>query len=85
MIEDDATHVEPLELQDESVADDVDLGGDDGQHGGVDAVELVKAAPGSTLRQTGEDLPNRLQRKRKASIMHHQKRTNKNRYVSIKV
>lgn len=60
IIADDATHVEPLELQDESVADDVDLGGDDGQHGGVDAVELVEAAPGSTLSQAGEDLPNRL-------------------------
>lgn len=67
MIEDDETHVEPLELQDESVTDDLDLGGDDGQHGSFDAVELIEAAPGSTLSQAREDLPNRLERKRRAS------------------
>lgn len=59
--------MEPLELQDESVADDVDLGGDDGQHRSIDAVELIEAAPGSTLSQAGENLSNRLERKRKAS------------------
>lgn len=59
--------MEPLELQDESVADDLDLRGDDGQNGGVDAVELVEAAPGSTLSQTREDLPNCLESKEKAS------------------
>lgn len=57
--------MEPLEVQYESVANGLDLGGDDGQHGGVDAVELIKAAPGSTLSQTGEDLPYSLQRQRK--------------------
>lgn len=66
-LEDNATHMEPLEPQDESVTDGVDLGGDDGQHGGVDAVEFVEAAPGSTLSQAGEDLPNRLEMNRNAS------------------
>ena len=34
--------------------------GADGQHGDGDAVELVKAAPGTRLRQTLVDLPHRL-------------------------
>jgi len=37
-----------------------ELGGDDGQDGHVDAVELVEATPGTALAQTGEDLPDRL-------------------------
>jgi len=36
------------------------LRGDDGQDGHVDTVELVEAAPGTALTQTGEDLPDRL-------------------------
>ena len=37
------------------------LGGNNGQHGDVDSVELVKATPGSALTQSGEDLSNSLQ------------------------
>lgn len=83
--EDEATHVEPIELQDESIPDDVDLGGDNGQHRSVDPVKLVEAAPGSTLSQAREDLSNRLERKRKASnaslyATHHQINININIY-----
>ena len=52
--------MEPLEVQDESVADCLDLGGDDRQHRGIDAVELIKAAPGTTLGQARQYLPHSL-------------------------
>ena len=50
------SYLESLEVVDEGVPDGLDLGGDDGQHWDVDAVELIKAAPGATLGQTREDL-----------------------------
>ena len=37
------------------------LGGNNGQHGDVDSVELVKASPCSTLTQSREDLSNSLE------------------------
>ena len=43
--------MEPLEVHDESVSDGGELGGDDRQHGDVNAVELVEASPRSTLTQ----------------------------------
>lgn len=67
MTNEDRTHVEPRELKNESVPDDLDLRGDDRQHGGVDAVKLIEAAPGSALGQTRENLPDRLERKRNTS------------------
>ena len=50
------SYLESLEVVDEGVPDGLDLGGDDRQHWDVDAVELIKAAPGATLGQTREDL-----------------------------
>lgn len=57
--------MKPLEVQHESVSDSVDLGGDDRQHGGINAVKLIKTAPGSTLSQTRQDLPNSLTNREK--------------------
>lgn len=44
--------------QHESIADGLDLRGDDGEHGCINPIEFVKASPGSTLGKTREDLPN---------------------------
>ena len=39
------TYVELGEVHQKRVTDGCELGGDDGQHGHVDAVKLVKASP----------------------------------------
>ena len=45
-------HVKGGESLDEGVADGLQLGGYDGDHRDLDTVELVKAAPRSTLTET---------------------------------
>ena len=44
----------------DGVLDDLDLHGDGRQHGLLQTVELIKAAPCSTLDQTDEDTAHRL-------------------------
>ena len=52
--------MEAFEVHDERVPDGGQLRRDDGQHGDVNAVELVEAAPRAALTQTREDLADRL-------------------------
>lgn len=49
---------------DQGVPDGLDLRRDDGQHGGIDPVKLVEAAPRPALREARENLPHGLGRKR---------------------
>ena len=48
--------MEPLEVHHESVSDGGELCGDDREDGDINAVELVKASPRSTLTQPRQDL-----------------------------
>ena len=45
---------------DECILNGLDLSGDDGEHRDVNSVELIKAAPSSTLTQPREYLTNSL-------------------------
>lgn len=54
------THLECGELVDQCIADRLDLRGDDRQHGGIDPVKLIEAAPRATLGEAREDLPDSL-------------------------
>lgn len=45
---------------DQRIADCLDLRRDDRQHGGIDPVELIEAAPRATLGKAREDLPDSL-------------------------
>lgn len=54
-------HLERGELMHQSISDGLNLRRDDREHGGIDAIELVKAAPGPTLREARENLPDGLQ------------------------
>ena len=45
---------------DESILDSLDLSGYHREHRDVNSVELIKAAPGSALTQSREDLTNSL-------------------------
>ena len=60
-------HVELLELEDEGVADGLQLCGDDGQDRHVDTVELVKTSPCSALTHSGQNLPDSLHNNPKLS------------------
>jgi hypothetical protein len=54
------THVETFEVENQRILDGLELCRDDRQHRNINAVELVKAAPGTTLAQAREDLAHRL-------------------------
>lgn len=57
-------------VQNESIADGLDLRGDNWQHRGIDTIEFIEAAPSSTLGEAGEDLTHSLNKtgnKRKKS------------------
>ena len=49
---------------DESILDSFDLSGYHREHRNIDSIELIKAAPSSTLTQSREDLTNGLQAQR---------------------
>lgn len=46
-----ATHMEPFQTEIQCILDGLELSGDDRQHGHINAIELIKAAPGSTLTE----------------------------------
>lgn len=52
--------MKPFKVQNESIANSLDLGGDNWQHWGIDSIELIKAAPSSTLGEAREDLTHSL-------------------------
>ena len=54
------THLESLVFVDEGILNGLNLSGDDGEDGDIDSVELVKAAPCSTLTQTRVDFTHSL-------------------------
>lgn len=54
------TYMKPFKVQNESIANGLDLGRDNWQHWGIDSIELIKAAPSSTLGKSREDLTNSL-------------------------
>ena len=45
---------------DKGILDSLDLSGDHREHGDINSVELVKAAPGTTLTQPRKQLPHSL-------------------------
>ena len=47
-------------LVDESILNGLDLSGYDREYRDIDTIELIKAAPGTTLAQTRVDLPHSL-------------------------
>ena len=47
-------------LVDESILNGLDLPGYDREYRDIDTIELIKAAPGTTLAQTRVDLPHSL-------------------------
>ena len=53
-------HLESGKLMDEGISDGLDLRRDDREHGGVDPVELIEAAPGPALCEARENLPHGL-------------------------
>lgn len=53
-------NLERGQLVDQRVPDGLDLRRDDREHGGVDPVELIEAAPGAALGKAREDLPDSL-------------------------
>ena len=64
------TYMKPCQVQNESFADSLDLGGDNWQHWGVDAIELIEATPRSTLGKAREDLTHSLRTKRGFKDLH---------------
>lgn len=43
--------MEPFQTEIQCILDGLELSGDDRQHGHINAIELIKAAPGSTLTE----------------------------------
>ena len=56
-----STHMKLKQVHYQGVSNGRQLGGNNGQHGDVDSVELIEASPGSALTQPREDLSNSLE------------------------
>lgn len=56
-------YLECFQLVHEGVSDGLNLGGDDREDGSVDPVEFIKATPGSTLGEAGEDFTHGLRKR----------------------
>lgn len=54
------TYQKPVQFMYEGVLYGAELSGDDGENRRIYSVELIKAAPGSTLTAAGENLTNSL-------------------------